>query len=580
MTTRAAHHVQLILKPNVVDVSGSRVREEAQKFLQIQTGRVRSSKVFSILHDLTPAQVQTFANESLKDNIIHDVYINDLYTHPDFPSRLVISRLPGVTDDEGVSAQKTLCDYFNIPFDYSRQIIFTHEIFYFENKLNQAQLETIASELLGNPLINHFEFTFDGRIHYVPEVQMHTDTSTETIDIFVDDAQLLKLSKDLLLALDLKEMQAIQNYFKDEKVQAARKQAGLPELPTDAELEILAQTWSEHCKHKEFSAKISYKDLDTGQEKEIDSLFKTYIQGSTKKITEQLKAKGKHWLLKVFSDNAGVVRIDDERVFIWKVETHNSPSALDPYGGALTGIVGVNRDPLGTGLGAKPILNTDVFCFAPPDFPYEKLPEGVLHPRRVFKGVRAGVADYGNRLGIPTLNGAILFDERYLGNPLVYCGTLGILPGELSRQGQQIPGDLVVLVGGQTGRDGIHGVTFASEQLTEESTDTAYSAVQIGNPIVEKAVLEAILQAGGFDMDKALPDNVIVIRTEGERRKTYLLNMEVAMAGGSPPPFYLQPYDVVYVPRTRIANVDRWVEQYFNKLVPNPGVGWIYLLRR
>ena len=190
-----------------------------------------------------------------------------------------------------------------------------------------------------------------------------------------------------------------------------------------------------------------------------------------------------------------MIDFDGRWALCFKVETHNHPSAIEPYGGAATGIGGVVRDPLGTGLGAKPILNTDVFCFAPPDFPYEKLPKDVLHPRRIFKGVRAGVADYGNRLGIPTLNGAVLFDERYLANPLVFCGTVGLMPKELSQIGQQQPGDLVVLVGGRTGRDGIHGVTFASEQLTQESSDTAYSAVQIGNPIVEKKVIDVLLQA-------------------------------------------------------------------------------------
>ena len=508
MTTRTANHVQLILKENVVDVSGSRVREDAQKFLHIQTGRVKSAKVFSILYDLSPEQVQAFANESLKDSILHNVYINDLYTHPEFQSHLVISKLPGVTDDEGVSAQKTLCDYFNIPFDFSRQIIFTHEIFYFEQNLPQAELETIAGELLGNPLINHFEFQFDGHIHYVPEVQMHTDTSTETIDIFVSDDELLALSKKLLLALDLKEMSAIQDYFRDEQVQQRRKQAGLPELPTDAELEILAQTWSEHCKHKEFSARISYKDLDTGEAKEIDSLFKTYIQGSTKKITEQLKAKGKHWLLKVFSDNAGVVRIDDERVFIWKVETHNSPSALDPYGGALTGIVGVNRDPLGTGIGGgKLLFNTNVLCFGSPYYHGDLLP-GQLHPRRIMSGVVKGIEDGGNKSGIPTVNGSIVFDERYSGKPLVFAGTGAVMDADykgVDSWNKPIDnGDRIVMAGGRVGKDGIHGATFSSMEIDEHSPR---SAVQIGSPITQKNMSDFMIRAAKEGLIKSSTDN-------------------------------------------------------------------------
>ena len=267
------------------------------------------------------------------------------------------------------------------------------------------------------------------------------------------------------------ELQAILAYFQKQ----GRK-------PTDAELETLAQTWSEHCVHKTFKSRIKFG------EKIIDNLIKNTII----KVTEEL---GKPWCLSVFVDNAGVIDFDGRWALCFKVETHNHPSAIEPYGGAATGIGGVVRDPLGTGLGAKPILNTDVFCFAPPNFPYEKLPKGVLHPRRIFKGVRAGVADYANRLGIPTLNGAIIFDDRYVTNPLVYCGTLGLLPKELALRGQQQPGDLVVLVGGRTGRDGIRGVTFASEQLTEESSTAAYSAVQIGNPIVEKKLIDVLLQA-------------------------------------------------------------------------------------
>ena len=216
------------------------------------------------------------------------------------------------------------------------------------------------------------------------------------------------------------------------------------------------------------------------------------LKSTIMKATREL---GKPWCLSVFVDNAGVIDFYDEWALCFKVETHNHPSAVEPYGGAATGIGGVVRDPLGTGLGAKPILSTDVFCFGPPDLPYEKLPGGVLHPRRIFKGVRAGVADYGNRLGIPTANGALLFDERYTANPLVYCGTLGLMPKSMVLQGQQKPGDLAVLVGGKTGRDGVHGVTFASEQLTEVSTEESSSSVQIGNPIVEKKVIDVLLQA-------------------------------------------------------------------------------------
>jgi phosphoribosylformylglycinamidine synthase len=201
----------------------------------------------------------------------------------------------------------------------------------------------------------------------------------------------------------------------------------------------------------------------------------------------------KPWCLSVFKDNAGVIDFDGKQALCFKVETHNHPSAIEPYGGASTGVGGVVRDVLGTGLSAKPIFNTDVFCFGNPDMAYEDVPDGVLHPRRMLKGVRAGVADYGNRLGIPTGNGAICFDNRYTANPLVYCGTVGLMPGELSRMGKQKPGDLVVVAGGRTGRDGIHGVTFASEQLSKDSTEVSFSSVQIGNPIMEKKLIDTII---------------------------------------------------------------------------------------
>ncbi len=252
--------------------------------------------------------------------------------------------------------------------------------------------------------------------------------------------------------------------------------------PTDIELETLAQTWSEHCVHKTFKARIQV-DGET-----IDNLLRSTIMRAT-------RALNKPWCLSVFADNAGVIDFDGENAICFKVETHNHPSAVEPYGGAATGLGGVVRDVLGTGLGARPILNTDVFCFAPPDMSYDALPAGVMHPLRVFKGVRAGVADYGNRLGIPTLNGTLRFDERYVGNPLVFCGTAGIMPTWAALMGKQEPGDLVVLMGGRTGRDGIHGVTFASEKLDDMSVTSSRSAVQIGNPIVEKRMIDALMIA-------------------------------------------------------------------------------------
>ena len=276
-------------------------------------------------------------------------------------------------------------------------------------------------------------------------------------------------------------MQAIKRHF-----------AELGRDPTDCELETLAQTWSEHCSHKTLRGRISFRG------KTIDNLLKQTIFKATHDL-------GCDWLVSVFSDNAGVVRFDDENDVCFKVETHNHPSAIDPYGGANTGLGGVIRDALGTGLGSKPICNTDVFCVARPDLPVEQVPPGVLHPRRVLKGVVAGVRDYGNRMGIPTVNGALAVDPGYLANPLVFCGTVGLLPRGMAEK-KVVAGDLIVAVGGRTGRDGIHGATFSSIELTAESEDVSGGAVQIGNAITEKMVLDVILQARDLKLFHAITD--------------------------------------------------------------------------
>ncbi len=300
-----------------------------------------------------------------------------------------------------------------------------------------------------------------------------------------DDAELMRISQEGTLSLNLNEMQTIQSHF-----------AKLQRNPTDVELETIAQTWSEHCVHKTFKSMILYSE--EGKETEqIDGLFPTYIQRATEEID-------KPWCVSVFSDNAGIIEFDDKYNLVFKVETHNHPSAIEPYGGAGTGIGGVIRDALGTGLGAKPILNTDVFCFGLPDTPYEKLPKGTLHPKRVFKGVVAGVRDYGNRMGIPTANGAILFDSRYTANPLVFCGNVGLIPIDRCDKSVE-PGDLVVAVGGRTGRDGIHGATFSSAEL-DDTSENLGSVVQIGNPIMEKKIVDALLQARDRNLYRSITD--------------------------------------------------------------------------
>jgi phosphoribosylformylglycinamidine synthase len=292
------------------------------------------------------------------------------------------------------------------------------------------------------------------------------------------DRQLLEISRELGIGLSLQEMKAIQEYFQ----KRGRN-------PTDVELQTIGQTWSEHCFHKTFKGKII-------GEKKIDSLFKTYIMGATEKI-------GPKWCFSVFEDNAGIIRFERDYGIAVKVETHNHPSAIEPFGGAATGVGGVIRDILG--VWSDPIACTDVLGFGPLNFDYEKLPPGVKHPKYVYMGVVAGIGSYGNNMGIPTVNGAIYFDESYVGNVVVYCGCVGILPLKKFRRNAK-PNDIIVLVGGRTGRDGIHGVTFASAELTEKSEEVARPAVQIANPIEEEKLKRAIIRVRDLELASAITD--------------------------------------------------------------------------
>ncbi|MEX0677186.1 MAG: phosphoribosylformylglycinamidine synthase subunit PurL [Pirellulales bacterium] len=306
----------------------------------------------------------------------------------------------------------------------------------------------------------------------------------------LDNDALVRLSREGQLFLSLVEMQTIQAHFRR-----------LERDPTDVELETIAQTWSEHCSHKTLTGRIAYRGPDG--ERRFDNMLKETIFAATLEIRRSLGEAD--WCASVFADNAGVVRFDDEHNVVFKVETHNHPSALEPYGGANTGLGGVIRDPLGTGLGAKPICNTDVFCFAPPEMPGHAVPPGALHPKRVMQGVVAGVRDYGNRMGIPTVNGAIYFDPRYLGNPLVYCGNVGLIPRDKTFK-EPRPGDYIVAIGGRTGRDGIHGATFSSAELTHQSERLSGGAVQIGNAITEKMLVDVVLAARDRGLFHAITD--------------------------------------------------------------------------
>lgn len=457
------YRVEVRLKSHLPDTSGLGLVRDIRDFGITTVKDIRVVEIYWLEADLTPEELDLIGRLLLADTVIQDYSCKQSYqaaNETDVDCHAIeVAYNAGVTDPVEGSVLKAILD---LGIGTVRAVK-TSKKYHIKGKLNQRQLELICNRLLVNPIIQH-----------VVEQENYGFPESPQYKFKLEEINILGANKKELLkqfGFTAAELEAVISYFR----QQGRK-------PTDAELETLAQTWSEHCVHKTFRGKIKFGDTT------IDNLLKSTIMKATRELN-------KPWCLSVFVDNAGVIDFDGKWALCFKVETHNHPSALEPYGGAATGIGGVIRDPLGTGLGAKPILNTDVFCFGPPDLPYEKLPQGVLHPRRIFKGVRAGVADYGNRMGIPTLNGAVLFDERYTANPLVYCGTVGLLPKKLALPGRQKAGDLVVVAGGKTGRDGIHGVTFASEQLTEGSTESSSSSVQIGNPIVEKKLVDVLLKA-------------------------------------------------------------------------------------
>lgn len=487
----------------------ARIRQ-AQDFFGIRLSGIEEIKVYKIAGDVLPPT-----------GILHDVFadpvLQKLHTAAHTPANAAayiaeISFRPGVTDNAARAAEMALA------LTGHKTRVASSSLYMLHGDLSAKDAEKLAQEMLANPLIQKIDVMAYGdfaaqtrfddvqlpTVHLAPAAQLF-----DTVDLHIDDAALEKLSADRCLALSLSEMKHIRDFYAAPETAAARTAAGLPAAPTDVELEILAQSWSEHCKHKIFAADIDYTGPD-GQTRRITSLYKSFIKRATADVQQD---RGIDWLVSVFSDNAGIVRFDDNIDLCIKVETHNSPSALDPYGGALTGILGVNRDILGAGLGAKPIANTDVFCFAPPHMPQKgregEMPQGPKSPRQILEGVHKGVEDGGNKSGIPTVNGAFFFDDDYAGKPLVFVGTVGVMPhklpdGRACAEKSIHAGDIVVMTGGAIGADGIHGATFSSLALDENAPATA---VQIGDPLTQKTMTDFLLEARDLGLYRAITDN-------------------------------------------------------------------------
>ena len=481
--------IEIAVKNKWSDARAQAVLRSIRSFTSSDAVRdLRTRDVFTISADIDAEQAEAIARE-LSNPVTQEWHIGET-VEPGFAYDYIaaIGFKPGVTDNVARTAHEAIGDIIGRKLRKDEMVFSSIEYLFQAPALSKEEVGAIARGVLANELIETVtvlsasEVKANGIPLNKPLVKGTESGVVREFNLEVPDDELYEISRKGILALTLQEMKVIQNYF---RTCEDRAKYGLSKNPTDVELEVIAQTWSEHCKHKIFDAEVDYEDLDAGTKEHIVSLFKSYIKKST-----------------------GVVAFNDKIDLVYKVETHNSPSALDPYGGAMTGIVGVNRDPMGTGLGANLLVNVWGYCLGSPFTDPKDVPEGLLHPRRLRDGVHKGVIDGGNQSGIPYGLGWECFDDRYIGKPLVYCGTLGTLPKKINgRNGweKQIePGDLIVMTGGRIGKDGIHGATFSSEELHK---DSPVQAVQIGDPITQKRMGDFMYEAREKNLYRFVTDN-------------------------------------------------------------------------
>ena len=466
----------------------ARAFAEALRAEGCEPGRVVVSRVYFVQSARSQEELEMASRNLLADAVLETV--GSPLTHAEWPSVVTVSPLGGVTDDEATVAQRELGWQFPELKSGEAQV---------RTATVYAAEKTVAADVLSRVTAAHFANPLVARISVghvdaeAPIAAPAPHTENRMFDVDASDTVLAALSASHGWNFSMLEWSAIRAHA------AGRALA-------ECELEIIAQSWSEHCKHKEFNARISM--THNGRSYEVNSLFKSFIRKSTEEIRAKYAALGEDWMLTVFSDNAGVVKLSDKRLFALKVETHNSPSALDPVGGAMTGLLGTHRDAIGTGIGGGRLLfNTNVLCFGPADYVRELLP-GQMHPARIGAGVVDGIAQAGNKMGVPTINGAVIYDERYAGKPLVYCGTGALLPhsydGRDSWEKTITPGDRIVVVGGRVGRDGIHGATFSSVEL---GAGISRSVVQMGSPITQKLVADFMEEACKLGLVACSTDN-------------------------------------------------------------------------
>ena len=464
--------------------------KKSEKWFGIGVGDCQVLDVYLLDFELPEGGLSEVTKEILVDPVIEQSftsYSQVLKEWPDFDWLIQIGLKPGVKDGVGERTQAAIEEQLDLGLSEG---VYTCEEYLLTGNLDREDCRKIARDLLANDLINRITVLsrseVEGREEELNRVPRIRDTNGGEVHTF-PTGQLSEVSHRRNLALSEEDIDAIADYVSSPSVVEERKSHGLTDQVTDVELEVLAQTQSEHCKHKIFNAEIDYFDRETGRKEKINSLMDTYVKRSTEEIDPD-------WVLSTFWDNAGVVGFDSDYAVSMKFETHNSPSAKEPYGGSITGIVGVYRDPMGTGQGCQIIAGAYGFCTPDPFYDGELKPE--ISPRRLLEGIVEGVKDGGNKSGVPTITGYSKYNNCFLGKPLVYVGALGLVPRELNgKQGWEkdaLPGDRIVMVGGRVGRDGIHGVTESSLEFGEHITS---GHVQIGDPFTQKKAHDFLMEA-------------------------------------------------------------------------------------
>ncbi|RMF55509.1 phosphoribosylformylglycinamidine synthase [Candidatus Woesearchaeota archaeon] len=502
-----SHRIEVGFKEGVTDAEGEAIKRRIEGELGIKkVESVKTIKVYIIGVDesVPRTTLEEIANKVLLDPIIQVSSVDHPIAH-DFSWLIEIGKKPGVADPEGRTAETAVEDVLGRSIVPPDKGIFTSKQYLIKGDLSRSDAERIAAELLGNKMIEQWQIVDEAAYHSgfempLPIVRITDPPSVERINLNVSNVELLNLSRQRSVALNLKEMQTIRDYFLNPRVIEQRRIVGLDERITDCEIELLGQTWSEHCKHKIFNARINY-DNGSGNTDVIDSLFNTYIKSSTSKLQEKLD-----WVVSTLWDNAGVIKFNDDWLLALKGETHNSPSAKDPFGGAITGIVGVYRDPMGTGMGAKIIYGTYAFCTGSPFYHGVLSPD--IHPARLLEGVRKGVEAGGNKSGVPTPFGHLFFDDGFIGKPAIYVLAAGLIPAEVNGkpgwEKKADAGDLIVMCGGRIGIDGIHGATQSSMEMSDQISS---EHVQIGDPFTQKKMHDFLLEARDLGLYKAITDN-------------------------------------------------------------------------